>query len=185
MLSVKESGIEHQIIKCEENWETVMFSMRNDAEFIAWVDADDIVYPGALTKSFELIENNNVGLVYTDECIINIDDKIVRISTSGEKTLWDLVSHPNCVHHLTVTRRGAISERVLPIYLKTGVPLDWAMRVDAACNMGMMHVPILGYGWRQHAKQITSGKNFNTKMKRIFQTVRNEFRMWASGINQI
>lgn len=158
--------------------------MRNDADAIAWVDADDIVYPGALNQSFEIIENNNVGLVYTDECRIDLDDNNIKMSSCGEKTLWDLASHPRCVHHLSVTKKNTITDRVLDIFKRTEVPLDWAMKVDAASRYGMKHVPILGYGWRFHATQITAGSLLDQKMCITMQEIRNEFREWISGVRQ-
>jgi hypothetical protein len=148
--SVKTSGIEHRIIECGLDWELIMYSMRNDADYIAWVDADDIVYPGAAEEAFRTIEKYNVGLVYTDECRIDESDRRLKISTSGPKTMWDLVSHPTCVHKLTVTKKNTITDRVLTVHKETKCPLDWAMRVDAAINNGMSHVPIMGYGWRVH-----------------------------------
>lgn len=182
--SVKESGVEHCVVECGKDWQLTMYSMRNDADSVAWVDADDIVYPGALIQSFEMIENNDVGLVYTDECRIDRDDRNLGISTSGQKTLWDLASHPSCVHHLVVTKKNTITERVLDIHNRTEIPLDWAMKVDSAARHGMKHVPILGYGWRVHSTQITAGAELHNRIRVTLQEARNEFREWVTGIRQ-
>ncbi len=183
--SVAESGIEHRIVKCGSEWSRTMFTMRNDADAIAWVDADDIVYPGALIKSFETLEQNDVGLVHTDECRIDINDKQINISTSGPKTLWDLASHPGCIHHLVVTKKNSITDRALEIFNEIGVPLDWIMKVDAGANHGIKHVPILGYGWRIHSTQITSTTERHLLVKDNLQIARNYFREWVTGIKQI
>jgi len=182
--SVAESGVEHRIVRCGPEWSVTMFSMRNDADAIAWVDADDIVYPGALIQSFETLEQNNVGLVHTDECRIDVNDKQMSISTSGTKSLWDLASHPGCVHHLVVTKKNTITERALEVYNELKIPLDWAMKVDAGARYGIKHVPILGYGWRIHATQITSTSARHLLMRDSLQSARNYFREWVTGIKQ-
>lgn len=182
--SVAKSGVEHRVVECGPEWLYVMFEMRNDADAIAWVDADDIVYSGALTLAFDTIEQNNVGLVYTDECRIDINDKQLNISTSGEKKLWDLVSHPGCVHHLTVTKKNSITERALEAHKITNTALDWAMRVDAGVSMGMKHVPILGYGWRYRPGQITSTAKNQEILRNSIQPSREIFREWLTGLKQ-
>ena len=91
--SVAESGIEHRVVRCGSDWELQMYELRNEADYVAWVDADDIVYPGALQAAFNLVEETQVGLVYTDEAQIDKDDKILLVN-KGKKTLFDLASHP-------------------------------------------------------------------------------------------
>jgi hypothetical protein len=161
-----------------------MFGMRDDADFIAWVDADDIVYPGALISSFDAIEEHNVGLVYTDECRIDINSQQLNISTSGQKTMWDLVSHPGCIHHLTVTKKGAITTRALDAYCRRNAPLDWAMRVDAGVSCGIWHNPVLGYGWRYRPGQITSDRDHQQSLRNSIPPARQLFREWLTGIKQ-
>lgn len=182
--SVCESGIEHRVVRCGTDWEQVMFSMRDDADGVAWVDADDIVFPGVLTKAFDLLESLPVGLVYTDECRIDETDAVLRVSSSGEKSLWDLASHPRSIHHLTVTKKHAISERPLLLYQEIGVPLDWAMKVDAGANLGIAHLSMMGYGWRIHDTQITANPALEYRIQKSIQPARNHFREWVTGVKQ-
>jgi hypothetical protein len=182
--SVKESGIEHRVVQCGPEWELTMYSMRNDADAIAWVDADDIVYPGAIVLAFDMLEQHDVGLAYTNECRIDLNDKQTYSFTTIPRTTWDLASHPGSVHHLTVTRKDTITDRVLEVHKRTRTPLDWAMRVDAAAHRGMVHVPILGYGWREHPTQITANPKCQLEMRESIPQARNSFREWITGIKQ-
>ena len=181
--SVKESGIEHLVVRCGSDWELQMYELRNSADYVAWVDADDIVYPGALQAAFNLAEETQAGLVYTNEAQIDKDDKILRVN-SGKKTLFDLASHPRSIHHLSVTKKNSITDRILPVFEQTKCPLDWAMRVDAAVNCGLAHLDMIGYGWRSHGNQITDSREFQSHMIKELPAMRRIFREWVTGYKQ-
>ncbi len=106
--SVAESGIEHLIVRCGSDWELCMYELRNSADYVAWVDADDLVYPDALIKSFELAEQTQAGLIYTDERLI--DDKGIEFcKIEGVCSLFDICSKPTLAHHLSVTKKNSIT----------------------------------------------------------------------------
>lgn len=176
--SVAESGVEHRVVRCGTDWQEIMFGMRNDADTIAWVDCDDIVYPGAVVAAMDLLEKSGVGLVYTDEALIDRYGKTHQMA-AGERTLHALASHPMPVHHLTVTRRHSIGGRALMAHRKHGILLDWAMKVDAAANGGMKHLPMLGYGWRLHGDQMTSNREFQQKLNDNLPAHRAILREWV------
>lgn len=176
--SVAESGVEHLVVRCGPDWELRMYELRNEADYIAWVDADDIVYPGAILSSFALAEKEEVGLVYTDEVMIDKDGKeFCRIE--GDCKLFDIVMRPTVAHHLSITKKNSITPRVLDIFEKTKCPLDWAMRVDAAINAGYKRCPMLGYGYRWHGDQIISNKDFHMHFGNNFRETTKAFRDWA------
>lgn len=186
--SVKESGIEHVIIRCDREWQVKIFELRNCADMVATVDADDIVYPGALKSSFDLLESSGVALVHTDEVRVNMDDRIMSCTSCGDQTPFDIASNPTAVHHLVVTRKGSISERPMLAYGTIGVLLDWAMRVDAVSKSGefsgVMRNPMFGYGWRIRKNQITTSDEFHANFTENIQLYRRLFREWITGANQ-
>lgn len=177
--SVKESRVDHLVVRAGDDWQVVLHSLRNEADLIAWVDADDIVYPGAINKALDLLESTNAGLVYTDEAMIDGNGTILQESGPKARTLFDLASHPNAVHHLHCTRKYAISNRPLDIHFRLGAMVDWSMKVDAAANAGMAHIPEVGYGWRLHGEQITSKPGFQREYQAKIQPIRQELRSWV------
>lgn len=176
--SVVESGIEHLVVRCGTDWELRMFELRNEADYVAWVDADDIVYPGALQAAFELAESSQKGLVYTDEALI--DSKSVEFARStGDAKLFDIVMKPTMAHHLSLTKKNSVTERVVELHATTKVPLDWAMRVDAAINAGYVRLPIIGYGYRYHGEQIVGTPAFHNEFHSKSKEITTAFRKWA------
>jgi len=171
--SVRESGFDHLVIRCGSNWETVIYSLRNEAEYVAWIDDDDFVYPGALQKCYDALEAHpKLGLAYTDEVYVNQCGN-VNGENKGMKTLIELASHPRSVHHLAVTRRYSVDEEPLKLFNRMGqpCPLDWLIRVRAGVQNGMIHVAGPGYAWRIHPTQISKSPiyhgTFSANLKRI------------------
>ncbi len=162
-VSVKESGFDHLVLRCGIDWETVIYDLRNEAEYIAWVDDDDFVYPGAIQKCYEALEANpNLGLAYTDESYVDLDGN-VKGSNNGMKTLMNLAAHPRNVHHLAVTRRFSVDNEPRRIFDKIGqpCPLDWLIRVRAGAQHGMIHVAGPGYAWRIHPSQMSKSSRYH------------------------
>jgi hypothetical protein len=186
--SVKESGIEHVVIRCDKDWQVRIFELRDCADMVATVDADDIVYPNALKSSFDLLESSGVALVHTDEVRIDMNDRVVSCTACGDQTPFDIASSPTAVHHLVVTRKGAMTDRPLKAYSTVGVLLDWAMRVEAASKSGKFHGimrnPMFGYGWRLRGNQITESRQFHDNITENIQLYRRLFREWITGANQ-
>ncbi len=179
--SVKESGFPHLIVQCGLDWEVKMFELRNEAPYIAWVDDDDIVYPGTLRKCFEALEATpNIGLAYTDE--IYIDENSQEFgSNKGQKSLIDLITHPRGVHHLAVTRQYSIDEEPLRIFNRIGqpCPLDWLIRVRSGTQHGMIYVSgVKGYGWRIHKDQMSKSDRYHGVFADHLSKLRPVIKSW-------
>lgn len=183
--SVATSPYEHRVVKCGSDWEEVMFSMRNDAEYVAYVDADDIVYPGALEAVFSALENNDVGLAFTKEQRITEDGTPKEIRPHA-KNIKDVISEPSKCHHLVAMRRNSIDDEPMRVYRKfanfesknRGCPLDWLMRARSATQCGFIHVDMVGYGYRMHRDTITLDRDFFSHFAKILFDVRKEISTW-------
>lgn len=162
--SVKASGFPHLIVRCGIDWETRMFDLRNEAPYIAWVDDDDLVYPGALSRCLDALESNpSIGLAYTDEVYID-EAGVPTGSNKGPKSLMDLTTHPRAVHHLAVTRQYSVDDVPLRVFNRIGqpCPLDWLIRVRAGAQHGMIYVGgTQGYGWRIHKNQMSKSPRYH------------------------
>jgi hypothetical protein len=179
--SVKASTYaEHRVVKCGPEWQRTMFRMRNDADMVAWVDGDDVVYGDAIERCFDELERSTVGVAFTDEAIIAVDGRRIRLN-EGPRTLENLAAGPAGVHHLVVTRAETIDEEVLALWAKyPAVPLDWLMRARSGLRYGIKRVPMVGYGYRRHPGQMTAGTEFSRQMGRAMAPVSRVLRTWIN-----
>jgi hypothetical protein len=177
--------VEHRVIRCGPDWEEVIFEMRNDAEFVAYVDADDIVYNTAIKDTFLALERSTAGLAFTKEQLIDRSGQFI-IHRPYARVVQDILSQPSMCHHLAAMRRGSIDEEPLRVYRKyanfseknRGCPLDWLMRARAAITHGFVFVDQVGYGYRQNKNGITADPKFFLHLSRILPDVRAEMYSW-------
>lgn len=170
MDSVSKSGNRHIIVECGPEWGQVLYDMRDVADSVAWVDSDDYVYPDVLNRAFELMEKTQVGVVYTDEEVMQ-DNKII-FTRKGERPVNLLRKFPFTIHHLSITRKGSVSPRAKKCIDLMDTCYDWPIRLDAAINHGVAHLPEVGYVWRKHATQDTK---VNKYLGKSLDIVRKEY----------
>lgn len=171
--SVRASGNPHIIQECGDEWGQVLYQMKDIADSVAWVDSDDYVYPEVMNKAFELMEETQVGVVYTDEELVR-DGKIL-FKRTGSKSVDEFRKAPFAIHHLAITRKGAVSERALKCINQMHTVYDWPIRLDAAVNFGTKHLPKVGYVWRRHKEQETQSINRAKYLHSSLEVVRKEY----------
>jgi hypothetical protein len=184
--SVKESGFDHLVLRCGADWETVIYDLRNEAEYVAWVDDDDFVYPGAIQRCYDALEAHpNLGLAYTDENYVDPSGN-VKGSNNGKKELLDLTAHPRSVHHLAVTRRFSVDNEPRKIFDRIGqpCPLDWLVRVRAGAQHGMIHVAGPGYAWRIHATQMSKSIRYHGVFNENLKKLKAVCKSWIEPTSQ-
>lgn len=144
-------GLHHVIVDTGD-----MAQMRWDAcqldEFVAFVDDDDLVVNDAIAKCIDALQRTGAGVAFTDQLYIDvagnplaIDDRPIRYR--------DVMMTPQAIHHLAVMRRSALDPLVLEMANEIGWGIDWLLKSYAALRHGAVHVPIVGYHWRQHRDQ--------------------------------
>lgn len=180
--SVRAStSAEHRVVRCGPEWQETMFQMRNDADLVAWVDADDVVYGRAIDLAFEALERLPwCGLAFTDEAIIDVMGTVMRVN-DRPRTRENLAAGPAGIHHLVVTRTGTIDEEPLALWKQyPAVPLDWLMRARCGLRYGVTRVPMVGYGYRRHVGQMTASAEFSRQMGRTIAPVSRVLRRWMA-----
>lgn len=176
----QSTSAEHRVVKCGPEWQQTMFRMRNDADLVAWVDCDDIVYGDAIERTFDALDRYRSGLAFTDEAIIDVQGRVLRLN-DGPRTVENLAAGPSGIHHLVVTRADTIDEEPLALWKRyPAVPLDWLMRARSGLRHGITRVPMVGYGYRRHPGQMTASAEYSRQMGRSIAPVSRILRRWMA-----
>ncbi len=124
-------------------------------DFIALLDHDDILEPGALRALAEVIEaHDDVDLVYTDELII--DEKGHPLGAM-RKPVWspERLRGQMYINHLSAYRRSLVAQVG---GLRTGYDgsqdYDLALRITEQARR-VEHIPRMLYRWRTHDASVS------------------------------
>ena len=149
-------GAVHKIIDCRgKNWAHRRLYDTLDDEFIAFVDDDDYIAPGALALCLKAIKETGLGTAFTNEVTVKPDETVIRYHNE-RKRYESIRVLPRAIHHLSVIRTSAIDIRSLDLHQKFEMGIDWFVRASAALVHGAVHVPINGYYWTIHENSTTS-----------------------------
>ena len=118
------------------------------AEYVAFVDADDAVVPGAFDAALEILDNRlEIVATYCDIQLIDQPD-----GTGYFKAPWTPLAQlfgPSEVHHLHVMRRSAVEPHLAELEQWDGYEEYTLMGL--ICQSGQQyHLPYPWYRFRQH-----------------------------------
>jgi len=161
-------------------WETTSRSM---ADFVAWVDDDDRVLPGALARCVEALEATGAAMAFTDEA--HIDAKGARVGQpyTRPRARRDLAMHPRSVHHLSVFRVSSLDPIIWKHAKRIGIGICWLIRAHAGLVHKAVHVPMVGYEWRLHPGQDTKDIDFADAYTRAMPALREVTRSWMGPLD--
>ncbi len=113
------------------------------AEFVSFVDPDDIVLPGAFQACLDAI--GAADGAYTRELLIRGDGSVIgenrQPGTPG--------TNPMAAHHVVVLRRRIV-ERVEPFVRRHKFGCGWLLSAAADALGGLKPTGTIGYQWRMH-----------------------------------
>jgi glycosyltransferase involved in cell wall biosynthesis len=136
-------------------------------EYIAFIDDDDYVFPGALKQCVDAMKDSNVGVVFTDEQIVDINGKVLAGGHPRTVSYSDIYMSPTFVHHIALIRTDAVDRKIINDINKfNGIAADWLIVASALFNKGAIHIPTVGYAWTHHDIQITKGQTHNEFYKK-------------------
>jgi hypothetical protein len=123
------------------------------AEFVAFVDPDDIVQPGAFAACVAALdENPTASLAYTKEIHI-CEDGFLRVKRERDyyEPTFGTDREPFFAHHLSVFRRALLPDLTMldPLWHMA----DVALRKEMYKKGPFVFVDMFGYQWRKHSKQ--------------------------------
>lgn len=170
--SMLPADAHHYVIECKDvsKWAQIRIECLGLAPYIAFVDDDDIVVNNSISISFDVIKNNDVGVVFTDEALVDKNGKILSIRC-GPRLYEANQTKPWQIHHFSVIKTACcIDDMSALLGLTDGV--DWFMRSNAIKHAGALHVPIVGYHWTQHDNMMSRNQE---KSKLVFDIGRKGF----------
>ena len=154
-------GAEHIILQCtaHEHIEPMRWGCFELAEYVAFVDDDDLVLNNSLRLCLNALElNPDVAVAFTDERYIDAEGNTINSPHDPDRRLQyeHMYMSPQTVHHLVMIRSSAVDREGQRLNEILGIGGEWLMKVGAAIKGGAIHVPIEGYAWRRHDGQHSS-----------------------------
>jgi hypothetical protein len=123
------------------------------ADYVCFVDDDDIVVNGAITKCLQAITATNAGVSFTDEALVDVNGKVLT-TREGVRTYEACITKPWMIHHLVMLSSKCVTGDFTGLNGRvTGV--DNFLAVTALNHSGAVHVPIIGYNWTQHPASLS------------------------------
>lgn len=186
MASVQDTlpaGAEHRVVPCMDRFQEVRWdtTVNSGAEYVAWVDDDDVVLPHALARCLAALEATGAGIAFTHED--EMDARGHRDSRVHRRlTTHDVAMSPRLLHHLAVVRVSAIDPEILAHARAIGIGIDWLMRAGPALQYGAVQVPMVGYLWRRHAHQASGMDSWESRYLAAMPLLREITLRWAGPV---
>jgi glycosyltransferase involved in cell wall biosynthesis len=129
------------------------------APFIGWIDADDLVFPGAVARTLQALRAEpDVGMVYTDHAMIDERGRALGVGTrsripfSNDRMLVDFITF-----HFRLYRRD-VFERCGGINTSYPAAADYDFCLRACEVTRVARVPEVLYAYRQHRASISQAR---------------------------
>lgn len=137
---------------------------QGSAEYVAWVDGDDEVMPGAFNAALEILDSRpDVVSTYCDIQLLGHPDGVGYI-----KAPWNPSAQLHAmaeVHHLHVMRRSAIMRCIDELERWDGY--EEYVLMGLLCRYGVhYHIPRRLYRFRQHNRYHRAGMIGGERMRR-------------------
>ena len=126
---------------------------RGSAEFVAFVDPDDIVQPGAFEACVSALQaNTDASMSYTREVQISKDGfLLVNRERDWYEPHFGKSTEPFHAHHLSVFRRSMLPD--LTFLDNHWHMADVALRKEMYKSGPFVFVDMIGYQWRRYQGQ--------------------------------
>ncbi len=162
---------EHVVCEMRGSYTEARFEALRAFPYVAFVDDDDLVHPEAIHACIEALETTGAGIAFTLQELIDEHGSPKGVSRPARDYL-DVAMAPIALHHFALIRRAAVDDEALRAAIQHGIGIDWLMKANAALRHGAVHVPIVGYQWRQYEGQDSRVRaaQFNSTMPNIRKT---------------
>lgn len=150
---------------------------RARGEIVGWVNADDVLQPGALTKIVEAATRRpDAGLYFGDGELIDEQGHLLqRITVPRPLRLWDLVHHSFPIVQPAAFFRRDLVERLGGLREHLDYTMDWDLVIRLAKRAPFEHVPAVLAGQRIHGATKTATGGFR-RYREILDILRRHGR---------
>lgn len=130
--------------------------------YIGWIDSDDLILPDCLSATAAVLDANpDVGCVYTDQLVIDLDNKPIgygqraNIPYSPERLLVDFMAfHFRLYRRELFDRVGGLDEE-----LPAAGDYDFVLKLSEVTRFERLARPL--YLYRQHDETISSARRID------------------------
>jgi glycosyltransferase involved in cell wall biosynthesis len=171
---------------------------RASGEFVAWLNSDDYLMPGAISAAVKVLQGNpNASFVYGNVRVVAPDQTILNTLTYEDFQLKDLMSFHIIGQPAVFMRRSAL-EKTGFLDLNYHFLLDHQLWIRLASVGEMVHVPQLWASAHYHegCKNLKQAAEFGKEawrivewvqtrpeLERVFRTNKKEILAGANRIN--
>lgn len=153
-------GGTHFLLECRnrEQFESARWQALQLAEYVAFVDDDDLVIGDSLQLCMQALdENPDAGVAFTNQQLIDLNGQIIedpRHYQPDDVLFYRRIPEmPQLIHHLAMVRTSKVDPHCLSVSQSLGgIGVEWLLKGSAALDHGAVHVPMYGYQWRQHGE---------------------------------
>lgn len=132
-----------------------------DSPYVSFIDPDDLVVPGAFDACIETLEANpNACGTFTDEILIDIDDKIIRpcfFSGCSWNPLHMLEAQ--YMHHILVMKREYVLKHIVELEQWPNLA-EFVLKGLLTQYGPWVHTNYIGYKWRVAQTDKSTHKSF-------------------------
>jgi glycosyltransferase involved in cell wall biosynthesis len=143
-------------------------------EIVAWLNSDDILLPGAITKAVDAFSSapKQVGAIYGEGYVMDREGRLVhRFPATGPFNLWKLVYLSDYIlQQSTFFRRAAVQD-VGWLDESLHYALDWDLLIRLGKRFGLYYVPEYFGVLREYpeAKSFSGGRARIEEIRRVLE----------------
>jgi len=175
-------GAKHFIVDCfsKDDLPQARVDAMSLGDFVCFVDDDDYITPESLKMCYNTLLMSTYGVVFTQEARVTDNREVI---SDTAKTYEDVLKGPRIMHHMSMIRTSAITARGMELAKQAFVGVEWVLKVDAGFNKGIVHIPVVGYYWCQHAQQGHRNTAYNIYEQQA--KIKEEMRTWVRPAGKI
>ena len=143
---------------------------RATGEILAWLNSDDILYPGAVSAAVRQLHTHpEVGMVYSNCQWINADGKVIGNFPAAQTDLQKLRRGYVHIPQQTAFFRADLWRKVAPLDDSFYFAMDYDLWTRLATHAPLLYVPELWAAFRLHegAKSIAADDRCWPEMLRV------------------
>lgn len=151
-----------------------------NGDYFCFVDDDDIVEENSFINCVQALEMTNAQLAFTNERKVDNYGNVKYSSAIRSIDYEEITFHPRSIHHLTVMKKSVIGNDAYSLSLKYGQGYEWFLKAELGLKGGAIHIPYVGYSWRQHNNNFSHRKEWERPFIENMVEMTKDLKKWQS-----